>query len=100
KLYLPGARPQQVPVQLKNDLTVVLERGAKPPISTRVIPLKKLKYPINVGQQVGQLQAIMQGKTIGNAAVYSTVKVKQANFLIRWWRAFWDFIGGIFRRKK
>jgi D-alanyl-D-alanine carboxypeptidase (penicillin-binding protein 5/6) len=100
QLYLPNARPKQVPVRVKTDLAIVLERGVKQSIATRIIPLKNLKYPINVGEPVGQLQALIRGKIVGNTAVYSTVKVKQANFIIRWWRAFWDFIGGIFKRKK
>jgi D-alanyl-D-alanine carboxypeptidase (penicillin-binding protein 5/6) len=101
EIYLKEGSPQKFPVEVKKDFTAVVPRGEnKKQIATRVIPSKNLKFPIAVGQRVGELQATIGGKMVGRADAYSTVKVKRANFLVRWWRAFRDYIGGIFRRKK
>ncbi|MCL6588900.1 MAG: D-alanyl-D-alanine carboxypeptidase [Firmicutes bacterium] len=101
EIYLKEGSPQTFPVKVKTDFAIVVLRGGKQQlISTRVVPLKNLKFPINAGQRVGEVQAVTGGKIVGRTSVYSMVKVKRANFLVRWWRGFRDFLSGIFGRRR
>jgi serine-type D-Ala-D-Ala carboxypeptidase (penicillin-binding protein 5/6) len=100
KVYIRQAQPDWVPVQLKSNFGTVIDRGTDQLIQTKLLLKKGLKLPIDSGQAVATLNAYVNGKIIASTPVYSMVKVKPANFIIHWWRAFWDFIHGLFARGK
>lgn len=98
-VFLKDAQPQKVPVKLKTDFAVVIDRGSAQLIKTRLIPDRKIKFPLKPGQKIGNLAATFNGKIVGQAPVYSTVKANRANFLVRWWRMLGNFVGNLFRFK-
>lgn len=99
KVYLKQASPEMAPVKLNQDFGVLLERGGDKLVETELVPLVKLKFPVKAGGKVGLLRAVYQGETLAEAAVYTTVEVKRANFLVRGWRWLRDLIRGLFKRK-
>ena len=99
-ITLPEASPAKIPVRLRTDFAVVVERGKEQLITTRLVPDKKLRLPVTAGQRVGSLQAEVSGVSVGSAPVYTTKAAHRANFLVRWWRMFADWVSGFFRRGK
>lgn len=99
KVYLKTARPEMVPVELKEDLGVLVERGREKLVETELAPLPNLKYPIKAGGKVGLLKAIYQGEVLAEKPVYATVEVKRANFLVRSWRWLRDLIRVFLKRE-
>ncbi|HBF38995.1 MAG TPA: D-alanyl-D-alanine carboxypeptidase, partial [Firmicutes bacterium] len=100
KVFIPGAYPQHVPVKLNADFGAVVPRGSDLLIQTHLVVNQGLKLPIKVGQPIASLKAYVDGKVVAAVPAYSMVKVKPANFIIRLWRAFWDMIQSLFKRKK
>ncbi|HBE78684.1 MAG TPA: D-alanyl-D-alanine carboxypeptidase [Firmicutes bacterium] len=100
KIYIKDARPSHVPVRLKTEFGTVIARGPEQVIQTRLEVLKNLKLPINAGTKIGTLKALVNHKEIASVAVYSMIKVKPANLIIRWWRAFWELAFNLFKGKK
>lgn len=98
KIYIMNAQPQNIPVNVKNDFGAVVERGMDQLVETRLIPERNLKLPVKPGQRVGTVKAIVKGQTVGETPVYSLVKAKRANFIVRWWRQFRDYLAGFFQR--
>lgn len=99
KVYLKSARPEMVPVKLKEDFGVVVERGRDKLVEMELVPLSNLKYPIKAGRRVGLLKAIYQGEVLAEAPIFTMVEVKRANFVVRGWRWFRDLIRGLLKRK-
>lgn len=97
---LPEASPAKIPVRLRSDFAVVVERGKDQQITTRLIPDKKLDLPVKAGQRVGILRAEVGGVSVGSAPVYATTEAHRANFLVRWWRIFVEWVSSFFRRGK
>jgi D-alanyl-D-alanine carboxypeptidase (penicillin-binding protein 5/6) len=100
KVYIKEAQPEKVPVKLKSDFGVVVERGTDQLIQKRLLPKKNIKLPADPGQAIANFQALINGKVIASTDAYSIVKVKRSNFIVHWWRAFWDFIHSLFAGKK
>ena len=98
-LYLKEANPSRVPVKIKTDLGVLVERERNPKLQTRMVPLANLKLPLGPGRPIGALQALSQGRVVASTPLYTVAKVEPVNFLVRGWRAFWDLIGRLFSGK-
>lgn len=99
RVYIKGAKQEQVPVQLRSDFGVVVERGKDFVVTTRITPIKNIKFPVKSGTRIGTVTAILDGKTIGQAPVYTTENVSKANFLVNGWRWIRDFFKNLFGRK-
>lgn len=99
-VYIREAQPDRVRVQLKSDFGAVVPRGTDQLIQTKILPDKRIKLPVNPGQAIATIKAFVNGKEVASAPAYSMVKARQANFIIHWWRTLWDFIYGLFNRKK
>lgn len=99
KVYLKIARPEMVPVELKEDFGVLVERGREKLVETELVPIAKPRFPIKAGGKVGLLKAIYQGEVLAETPVYATVEVKKANFIVRGWRWLRDQIRGFLKRE-
>ncbi len=96
EISLNSAQPRDIPVKIYSNLGVVVERGTDQLIKTRLIPKNNVKLPIRPGEAIASFEAIINGKVVGSTNGYSTIDVKQANFIVRWWRSFVGFIGHLF----
>jgi serine-type D-Ala-D-Ala carboxypeptidase (penicillin-binding protein 5/6) len=100
KVYIKEAQPEKVPVKLKSDFGMAVERGTDQLIQTKLFPKQHLKLPAEPGQAIAIYKAFINGKVIASTEAYSMVKVKRANFIVHWWRALWEFIHGLFGKQK
>ncbi len=94
QVYIREAQKREVPVKVKRDFRVLVERGKNVAVAAKLVADPKLKFPIPAGGRVGTIRAILDGKEIGRAPLYSTEKVNRANIFTRAWRWIWDTIGG------
>ena len=99
KVYLKTARPEMVPVELKEDFGVLVGRGREKLVETKLIPVAKPRFPIKAGGKVGLLKAIYQGEVLAETPVYTTREVKKANFIVRGWRWIRDLIRSLLKRE-
>jgi D-alanyl-D-alanine carboxypeptidase (penicillin-binding protein 5/6) len=100
RLYNRTTKPERIPVKVKRDFGVLVKRGEKQPITTRLQSRPALKLPLKAGQVIGYIKAIKAGKEIGRMPVYTTVPVKKANLWTLGWRTVRDFFLNLFGRKK
>jgi len=92
--------PQDVPVGTGADYEVLVERGKERFIETRLLPMPndQIKLPLKKGQQVGTV-VVMSGKEeVGRTAAVALQDVKQANFVVRFFRWLSDVVRGWFGR--
>jgi len=99
RVYIKGAKQEQVPVQLRSDFGVVVERGKELVVTTRITSSKNIKFPIKSGARIGTISAVLDGKVIGQAPVYAAENVEEANFLVKGWRWIRDFFKSLFSKK-
>ncbi len=99
QVYISATQKRQIPVKLKEDFGVVVERGKDQLIKTRITADPRLKLPAPAGAKVGTIAAYLGGKAIAEAPVYAVERVNEANFLTRTWRWFWDLLTGLFHKK-
>lgn len=100
RVYIKEAGRENIPVKLKSNFGVVVERGKDQLIETRLTPRTGIKFPIAKGERVGTVTAYLDGKKLGQAGVYATERVGRANFLVRGWRLIRDFLRGLLSGKK
>jgi D-alanyl-D-alanine carboxypeptidase (penicillin-binding protein 5/6) len=96
QIYIREAQKREVPVKVKRDFGVLVERGKNVAVETKLTAAPKLKFPIPAGGRVGTIRAILDGKEIGQAPLFAVEKVNRANIFTRAWRWIWDTIGGWF----
>lgn len=99
KVHVPGANQEWVPVKLNSNFGAVIPRGKDQLITTRLVLNRGLKLPLEAGKPIASFNAYIHGKLVAAAPAYSMVKVKPANFLIRWWRAFLGLIQRLLGKK-
>lgn len=99
RVYIKGAKQEQVPVRLRSDFGVVVERDKESEVTTEITPVKNIKLPIKSGTRIGTVSALVDGKIIGQAPVYAAEDVEKANFLVRGWRWILDFFKKLFGKK-
>jgi D-alanyl-D-alanine carboxypeptidase (penicillin-binding protein 5/6) len=100
RIYIKDGSPDLVPVKVSQNFGVVIPSGKNQTIRTELVPGKIISLPVKPGQSIGTLKGIFKGETVGETSVYSTVKVKRANFLVRAWRSLRDFIKGLFGKRR
>ncbi len=96
---LKNASPEKFDVKLKKDLAVLVEREKADHIKTKLIMNEKLKLPLKSGDTVGRLQAIVDDKIIGTTEVYTPIAIKEANLLVKGWRALATFFKNLLSGK-
>lgn len=98
-LYIRDAQPNQIPVRVKQNFGVVVDRGKDPLVETVFRADEKINFPVKAGQKIGEVRAVLNGANLGSTEVYSTVEVKEANFIVRWWRWLVEWVQGWFGKK-
>ncbi|NLY74682.1 MAG: D-alanyl-D-alanine carboxypeptidase [Firmicutes bacterium] len=99
QIYQKSASPEMIPVKLKKDFGLVVERGRDQLVETQLAPLSGLKYPLKAGARVGVLKAVYQGEVLAEEPVYTMVEVKKANLIVQGWRWLRDWARGLLKRK-
>lgn len=98
-VYIKKAKQENVPVMLNRNFGVVVPRGQDQLVKTRIRPFAQLKMPIPAGKQVGTIEAVLNGKILGRAPIYTAEKVTRANFVVLGWRWIRDIVKNLFSKK-
>ena len=77
-------------------LKVLIAKTDKDKISTLVNISDELEAPITKGQKVGEMIAIVDGKTVASAPVVATQDVARSGFLKLTWQRISKWVGGFF----
>lgn len=99
QIYQKSASPEMIPVKLKRDFGLVVERGRDQLVETQLAPISGLKYPLKAGARVGVLKAVYQGEVLAEEPVYTMVEVKKANLIVQGWRWLRDWLRGLLKQK-
>ena len=74
--------PEQVPLQTKDTLGVVIHKGEKPEFHTSIqLNDKKLHPPLKKGEVVGQISVTRDGEAVASVPLVVTQDVAKAGFL-------------------
>ena len=95
-VYIPEAKTGKVPVKLRNDFGVVVDRGRDFMIKRRTIIKQHLSFPIKSGAEVARLEAVYQGKVLGATPLLAVANIKRANPVVIGWRKFINLIRAMF----
>ncbi len=77
-------------------LKVLITKVQKGSISTRIDIPSELSAPITKGQQVGNIMAVVEGKTVASAPIIAAADVAEAGFFKRTWQQISRWFGGLF----
>lgn len=93
--------PQNVPVGTSEDFKVLVERGKERFIETKLLPLPdaQIKLPVKKGQQIGTVVVMSGNEEVGRTEAVALQDVKQANFIVRFFRWLADVVRGWFGKK-
>jgi D-alanyl-D-alanine carboxypeptidase (penicillin-binding protein 5/6) len=76
-----------VKVGIASDLAVTLPRGQRDQIKTEMVMNAEVEAPIAKGQELGKLNAVLDGKVIASLPMVAMEPVEEANVLVRIWHS-------------
>lgn len=79
-----------------DDLKVLTTKNQKGNFTTAIKLNDNITAPIKKGQELGQMMAIMDGKTVASTPVVASADVEQAGFVSRMWQGLVDWVKGLF----
>lgn len=83
---------EQVGIKTIENLQILTEKTQKGKITTSISLPQNLKAPIQQGQTVGQLVAMLDGKAVASVPLVAEASIEEAGFFKR----IWLFIKGLF----
>ncbi|WP_230656418.1 D-alanyl-D-alanine carboxypeptidase family protein [Psychrobacter sp. I-STPA10] len=85
-----------VSVATQDSLKVLVSKDQKDKLSTVIQLNDKIDAPIAQGQSVGQLLAVVDGKTVASVPLIATTSVEQSGFFKRAWEHLVNWVTGLF----
>lgn len=85
-----------VPATTLNDLKVLTTKNQKGNFSTAIRLNDNLTAPIKKGQELGQMMAILDGKTVASTPIIAGEDVAQSGFVSRMWESLVDWVKSLF----
>ena len=79
-----------------DTLKILTTKNQRPDISNIAKYNDNINAPITKGQELGQLLAVVDGKTVASTPIIATEDVGQAGFISRMWQALVGWIGNLF----
>lgn len=79
-----------------DTLKILTTKNQRPDISNIAKYNDNINAPITKGQELGQLLAVVDGKTVASTPIIATEDVEQAGFISRMWQALVGWIGNLF----
>jgi D-alanyl-D-alanine carboxypeptidase (penicillin-binding protein 5/6) len=96
-LRIPNGSPGKVVVKAKEPLRPLVPRGREKDVVTET-EFEKVRAPLAEGDRVGAVVAKLDGQELTRVDVVVPRDIKQANFVVRFFRWLGGLIGGVFRR--
>ncbi|MDO4699346.1 MAG: D-alanyl-D-alanine carboxypeptidase family protein [Moraxella sp.] len=78
---------KNVPVVTADTLKVLTSKNRKPDITSAIKYHDNISAPIKQGQELGQMMAVVNGKTVASTPIIATQDVEQAGFISRLWES-------------
>lgn len=85
-----------VPAATANTLKVLTTKNQRPDISSIVKYNENISAPIKQGQELGQMLAVVGGKTVASTPIIATEDVAQAGFISRMWETLVGWVSNLF----
>ncbi|WP_420029516.1 hypothetical protein [Moraxella bovis] len=79
-----------------SDLKVLTTKNQTGNFTTAIKLNDSITAPIKKGQELGQMMAVMDGKTVASTPITAGDDVEQAGFVSRMWESLVDWIKGLF----
>lgn len=81
---------------LATDLAVTLPRGQRDKVKTELVVDAEVDAPIAKGQQLGKVNAVLDGKIIASQPLVAMEPVEEASFFVRIWHSIMRFFSNLF----
>lgn len=81
---------------LATDLAVTLPRGQREKVKTELVVDAEVDAPIAKGQQLGKVNAVLDGKIIASQPLVAMEPVEEASFFVRIWHSIMRFFSNLF----
>lgn len=81
---------------LATDLAVTLPRGQRDKVKTELVVDAEVDAPIAKGQQLGKVNALLDGKIIASQPLVAMEPVEEASFFVRIWHSIMRFFSNLF----
>lgn len=81
---------------LATDLAVTLPRGQRDKVKTELVVDQEVDAPIAKGQQLGKVNAVLDGKIIASQPLVAMEPVEEASFFVRIWHSIMRFFSNLF----
>lgn len=85
-----------VPATTLDDLKVLTTKNQKGNFTTAIKLSDNITAPIKKGQELGQMVALADGKTVASTPIIATADMEQAGFISRMWQGLVDWVKGLF----
>lgn len=85
-----------VKVGITNDLSVSLPRGQRAQVKMEMVINTDVDAPIAKGQELGTLNAVLDGKVIASQPMVAMEPVDEANVFVRVWHSIKRFFSNLF----
>jgi D-alanyl-D-alanine carboxypeptidase (penicillin-binding protein 5/6) len=85
-----------VKVGIANDLSVSLPRGQRAQVKMKMVINTDVDAPIAKGQELGTLNAVLDGKVIASQPMVAMEPVEEANVFVRFWHSIKRFFSKLF----
>lgn len=87
---------KSVPVATADTLKVLTSKNQKSDISSIVKYNDNISAPIKQGQELGQMMAVVNGKTVASTPIIATQDVAEAGFVSRLWESITGWFANLF----
>lgn len=81
---------------LATDLAVTLPRGQRDKVKTELVVDAEVDAPIAKGQELGKVNAMLDGKIIASQPLVAMEPVEEASFFVRIWHSIMRFFSNLF----
>lgn len=81
---------------LATDLAVTLPRGQRDKVTTELVVDQEVDAPITKGQELGKVNAVLDGKIIASQPLVAMEPVEEASFFVRIWHSIMRFFSNLF----
>ena len=94
-IEIQGAKERYTTGLISENLVAMIRRGERDRFTTDFLPEEGLDAPLNEGDLLGKMVVKEEGDIINSVQVVAVEDVDRANFLVRLWRSFVNWIGGL-----
>ena len=81
---------------IASDLAVTLPRGQRDQVKMEMVSNAEVEAPIAKGQELGTLNAVLDGKVIASTPLVAMEAVEEANVFVRIWHSIKRFFSNLF----